>query len=176
MKKYLLFNKIYKYQKENDSKILEELIMQFSPLLKKYASKISFEDSMQDLTVTFIEIMLKLPLDKVNEDKYILAYISTSIKNKYLSLSSDQYKNSIIDYQPKDLLENIIKDFNYDDISKFELLNSMDSLTNKEKFIINSIFFKDISVIDISKKLNESRQSVNQVKLKALKKLKKELL
>lgn len=142
MKKYSLFKKIYKYQKEKNSTILEELIMQFNPLIKKYASKISFEDSMQDLIVAFIEIMRKIPLDKINEDKYVLSYISTSIKNKYLSLLSNQYKNSIIDYQPKDLIENIIKDSNHDDISKFELINSMNSLSNKEKFIINSIFLK----------------------------------
>ena len=170
MQETTLLNKIKMYQKNYDKNILEELILKFTPLLKKYASKISFEDSMQDLIVAFIEILRRIPLDKTREDKYTLAYISRSIKNEYIKLLSKSFKNNIF-YYDEDLIQNRIK--SYDITEKIELLELFKVLSDREKYILYLIYFKDISIVNIAIELNTSRQYINQVKLKALKKLRR---
>lgn len=171
MKRITLYNKIYTYQKLHDKSDLNELIEQFKPLLKKYASKVSFEDSMQDLIVTFIETLNKIPLNRIKDEKYILSYINTSVKNGYIKISSKNAKHSNIFCS--DILENMIKE--YDDISRVEMIDLLGILSNREKCILYYIFFKNIPIEIISKKFNTSRQYINQTKLKALKKLKREL-
>lgn len=172
MKTSKLYNRIYNYQKVHNKNDLEELIIQFEPLLKKYAVRVSFEDSMQDLIVTLIETLNKIPLSKIKEEKYILSYITTSIKNKYINLSLKNSKDSKVFYE-SDILENIVKE--YDDISRIDMIDLLDVLSTREKYILYCIFFKNISVGIISEKLHTSRQYINQTKLNALKKLKKEL-
>lgn len=172
MKTNKLYNRIYKYQDLHNKNDLEELIVQFKPLLKKYAVRVSFEDSMQDLIVTLIETLNKIPLSKIKEEKYILSYITTSIKNAYIKLSSRNSKDSKVFYE-SDILENIVKE--YDDISRIDMIDLLDVLSDREKYILYCIFFKSIPIEIISKKFHTSRQYINQTKLNALKKLKKEL-
>lgn len=122
---------------------------------------------MQYLIVAFIEILRRIPLDKIREDKYTLAYISRSIKNEYIKLLSKSFKNNIF-YYDEDLIQNIIK--SYDITEKIELFKV---LSDREKYILYLIYFKDISIVNIAIELNTSRQYINQVKLKALKKLRR---
>lgn len=172
MKNTSLYNKIATYQKLHNKTDLSELIEQFEPLLKKYASKISFEDSMQDLIVTLIETFNKIPLNKIKDEKYILSYINTSVKNEYIKLSSKNSKDSNIFYE-SDILENVVKE--YDDIGRVDMIDLLDNLSNREKYILYYIFFLNMPIGIISKKFHTSRQYINQTKLKALKKLKREL-
>lgn len=176
MKKYELYNKINDYQHFHSKADLEILITQFEPLLKKYAYKLSYtEDSIQDLTVSFIEIMRKIPLDQIKDEKHILAYITSAIKNKYIKISTINSKYSKFIYE-SDILENTIKEEADDDINRVEMLDLLNILSNKEKYILYCIFFKNISILSISKKLHTSRQYINQTKLNALMKLKRELV
>ncbi|MGL4570469.1 MAG: hypothetical protein ACRDCB_03540 [Clostridium sp.] len=46
---------------------------------------------MQDLIVAFIEILRRVTLNKTREDKDTLTYISTSIKNEYVKLLSENF-------------------------------------------------------------------------------------
>lgn len=172
MKNYALYNRIYNYQKLHNKNDLEQLIVQFEPLLKKYAVKVSFEDSMQDLIVALIETLNKIPLNKIKEEKYILSYIAKSIKNKYIKLSSRKSNDSKV-LSESDILENIVKE--YDDISRIDMIDLLDVLSTREKSILYFIFFQNISIEAISKKFHTSRQYINQTKLSALKKLKREL-
>lgn len=173
MQDITLLKKISIYQKIGDKDILEELILKFTPLLKKYSiksSKSSFEDSMQDLIVTFIEILNKIPLNKFNEDKYILSYISKSIKNKHISLLSENFKENLF-YYDENLLKNKLKF--YDLTERIELLELFKILSIKEQRILYLIYFVDMSIVNIANKYKTSRQNINQIKLCSLKKLKK---
>lgn len=167
-----LFEKIHKYKIYRDKVLLQELIEQFNPLLKKYSCKSEFEDMLQDLTVFFIQLLDKIPLNELKEDKYILSYISKSVKNKHINLINISIKkNSYLEYFDFiDIKKNVNDEF--DIIDTFDLLSK---LNKREFLIIHSLFFKEMSANEIAKSLNISRQAVNQIKLKSLNKLKKEL-
>lgn len=139
MKNTILLEKIRNYQNSKNPIILENLILQFTPLFKKYASKLSFEDSMQEFYLLFIKIVNKIPLNKLTEDKYVISYINSSIKNKYINLSKKNFKDSSV-------LELDYKYFKEEKSSKcieeIDLILSLSNLSEKENYIIYSIFLR----------------------------------
>lgn len=56
--------------------------------------------------------------------------------------------------------------------SNIEILDTLNNLTEYERWILSEIFFSGYTVNELSKTLRKSRQSVNQVKKRALDKLK----
>lgn len=52
----------------------------FEPLLKKYSSKLNYEDAYSDLQLFLIELVKKLSKNALSntEDKYYLSYIINS--------------------------------------------------------------------------------------------------
>ena len=168
----------------NDSAVLN-LSALFNPLLEKYAYKLSYEDAYNDLLLFFIELIKKLsrnPLRK-QEDKYYLSYIKNSIKNKYIELLK-HHQRTLNDIVP-DIIEDddgnqtdIIDNLNsvYDDYSMILLDDIKAILTNNEYEIIKMIFYQNYSIKEISEIKGISRQCINQYKLRALKKLKDNLL
>lgn len=171
---YDIYFQIKRYHDTKDEQILLNLIEDFTPLIKKYSKKLSYEDSFQDLMLTFITVINKISLNSYKEDKYILSYINTSIKNSFYNLNNKYctIKNNelIVD----STLPNYGTEVSFD--SNFFITYSLDKLTPKEKLIINYLYVNDMKVIDISKKLKISRQAVNKTKNNALRKIKRELI
>lgn len=165
MKDKDLFYKILNYKLTANKYLLEDLINDFIPLIKKYFNKLNSEDSTQDLILTFIESINKISLDKFDEDKYILPYINKAIKNKYHRLYNEKIKNDRVINDDSIL---IYKGKNDDELNVL-----IECLSYKEREIISLIYFKNISVVDIANKYKTSRQNINQIKLRSLKKLKK---
>ena len=56
--------------------------------------------------------------------------------------------------------------------TNIEILDTLNHLTEYERWILSQIFFSGYTVNELSKTLRKSRQSVNQVKKRALDKLK----
>lgn len=134
-----------------------------------------YDGAESDLTIAFIEILNKIPLEKatMKNSKFILAYINTSIKNKFIKLS--KYNNAFLYNEIKLNLE-ITMDCNNNSIEDSLILNSaLSNLSKYQRKIIIDKFFKEKSDIEISKELEISRQAVNKTKNIALKKLKKYL-
>ncbi len=65
-----------------DENAMIELITRFDPLLKKYASKLNYEDAYEDALLFFIELIKRLRLDTL-KDGVIVTYINVSIVNYY---------------------------------------------------------------------------------------------
>lgn len=173
MKDKNLYFLIYQYQNENDDDSLLLVLEQFTPLIKKYARKLSYDGAQTDLIIYFIELLKKIPLNKqMKEDKYLLGYISTSIKNHYIKLNKSYYK--ILTNETKlnlDLTtpELIIDNFQNDFIENTIVLNlALSKLSECQKKIIIDKFFNQKTDIEISKELNISRQAINKTKNKAL--------
>ncbi|WP_035288609.1 sigma-70 family RNA polymerase sigma factor [Clostridium sp. KNHs214] len=168
---YLLINK----WKSKDKDALLILIQKFNPLIQKYSKKLMYDGAESDLTIAFIEILNKIPLEKatMKNSKFILSYINTSIKNKFIKLS--KYNNAFLYNEIKLNLE-ITMDCNNNSIEDSLILNSaLSNLSKYQRKIIIDKFFKEKSEIEISKELGISRQAVNKTKNIALKKLKKYL-
>ena len=60
--------------KFGDKLAMEQLLHKFHPLLKKYANKLKYEDALSELTLFFIELVHKIPmqmLQSANEGKLV---------------------------------------------------------------------------------------------------------
>ena len=74
--------------KFGDKLAMEQLLHKFHPLLKKYANKLKYEDALSELTLFFIELVHKIPmqmLQSANEGK-LVKYIDTGVQNQYYYL------------------------------------------------------------------------------------------
>lgn len=70
----------------HDSLAMEALVRQFLPLLKKCAGKeydSPFEDALSEMTLQFMEFILKLPLDELrsHDEGTLVCYITTCVRN-----------------------------------------------------------------------------------------------
>lgn len=164
--------------KMNDTESMEKLCNQFFPLMKKYAIKLNYEDSYNDLRLCFIECILKIPLDSGNfvlSDAYILSYIKKSIYFKYIALSKKLQENTYrnITYDNDDfILDKITYKENLgnleDELFKTDIRNI---LTDKEFNICILKFIYRYTDKEIAERYGVSRQAIN----KTVNKLKQKL-
>lgn len=85
-----LYDIIKNYKQGNKDSIIE-VIELFNPLLNKLERQSNCCDIKSELIIFMIELMDKLPFEnkKFCHDKYIVSYISKSIKNKYIHLNKN---------------------------------------------------------------------------------------
>jgi len=155
--------------RSGNSNDLYNLILKFNPLLTKYSKLLNYEDAKCDITLRFIEIINKMPINKkFTADKFILSYINKGVRNSYTNISRNKNKIDTGEY----ICE--IQDFNnkIDFHSNLEFYDLLKYLTHKEKQIIIFKYFNCLSDIQISKKLSISRQYVNKLNRQALHKIK----
>lgn len=163
-----IYKKMEKAKTNND--ILLELIQTFNPLIRKYSLLLNmdYEDAISELTLEFIKIVKSFPAKKEYiSDKYILSYISKSIRNAYITKSIELAKLKIVYFDDSFNWEPAC--FQYSTLWIDELLLKLTS-TQKEVFLLR--YYYGYSVVEIAKKLSISRQAVNQAKNRGLKKLK----
>lgn len=160
--------------KENDNKSIERLILIFEKIINKYSRKLDSEDTKQDLIIFLINIVFNMKITQQSSytDKQIFSYISKSLKNEYIRLSKSKDKRTKLEVCFDDAsLDEAIETY-----SNIEVLDLLNSLNSYEKYILELIFIYQFTVTDISKLLNKSRQSVNQTKVRALTKLRKNII
>ncbi|HAG43745.1 MAG TPA: sigma-70 family RNA polymerase sigma factor [Clostridium sp.] len=156
--------------KNRDSKCILEIINKFNPLIRKYSNLLSYDDAEQDLIVSLIEIVYKLPLSTISNkspDKYIVSYIHFSLKNKYIYLSK---KQSLLLKQSDELNLTICEDpiMPYDLYNSIFIKDLLSQVTELQKNILILKFIQNYSETEISNILDISRQSVNRAKNRAL--------
>ena len=173
MIEYEIVEKIKTAQKDEAG--MRDLIDVFTPLLKKYAHFLNTEDAYDELLVDFIELIMGMKLNNLRnmDNKTLLLYIKKSTYHGYLKRKKEynEYGNQIA-YSVDDLSDKpFTKDLAICD-SYEEMRDICEKcLTKAENETIVMIFQCGYSVVDIAKRKNVSRQAVNQIKMKALKKL-----
>ena len=164
---------------QGDQEAMLQLIEQFTPLLKKYAYKLHTDDALSELTLKLIELVHAIKLDKLNSDTNgaIVNYIANSIRHAYIALL-------------KVMLSTAAECISWDmltDAQKFEqpdhsagdtgeqqfrqLLCEWPALTKKEQEVLLLSIYYEYPSAEIAKMLFSSRQNINQIKLRALKKM-----
>lgn len=170
MKNSLLI-KIINAQKNHEENLVM-LINDFAPLLKKYAAKMNDEDAFADLRLEFIEIILGIDTEKFSNyvEPQILSYIKTSVHNAYIKLSKKKcdYENNTF---PVEDVRDELEKSHYDEYENIFLEDIKKYLTENEFDVIYKHFFCGFTVSDIALIKKVSRQAVNQVKTRAIKKL-----
>ena len=168
-----LLNKIIEAQNDHEEK-LTVLIEDFTPLLKKYASRMNYEDAFADVRLEFIEIILGIdPKRFVSyKEAQMLSYIKISVRNAYIKLSKNKCEresHSFLVDEVRDELEKSQND-NYENIFLYDIKKY---LSDSEFDVIYKHFFCGITINDIALLRGVSRQAVNQIKTRAINKLSK---
>lgn len=141
----------------------------FEKLLIHYANQLKDDDLLQELSGFLVELLNIISLDKFNMDTSIdlQKYIAVSIRNKYISYSKEKqaYNKFCVGF-----CEEIAADKG--EIEAFEnnmfLSKGLSQLTKKQRQIIIYKYIYEYSDIEISQRLNISRQAVNRLKTRAL--------
>ena len=158
-----------------------ELIQKFSDLFKKYARKLNYEDAYQDIVVFFIEIIKSFKLEKLQckKDEIIVSYINVSIINFYkksigklITVGKEIVLSDLSEEQAYYVDVQMAKE---DAKDIFMELGMKNVLNENEYRVIYLIYSQGYTTAEIARTSNKSRQAVNQLKHRALIKIKNSL-
>ena len=161
-----------------DKEAMQELVDRFTPLMKKEAKRLAYEDAYEEIRLFFIELIdsIKIETIKLKEDGGITSYINVSIINFYNkeTMKNDRRKKEIVVSALSTEQEYYVekKLSKEDKINLFIELNMEEKLTPNEYRIIYLVFIEGYSAAEIARSMNRTRQAVNQLKKRALKKIK----
>lgn len=155
------------------------LIDKFSPLIYKYAGLLGYEDAKDDLKCDFISLIFGFNTNGSisYDDPSVLSYIKKTIHHSYIARSILQDLNkqcrpmSTLSESEQFHIESVsAKTDDYESL----LIGEMKGILNNHEFaIVYQHFYLGFSIEEIAQRLKTSRQSINQTKKRALKKLEK---
>lgn len=156
-----------------DKDAMEELLIAFYPLIKKYARKLSYEDAEQDLVLFFIELVNFLPVEKFQqgEEGQIVSYIQKAVIHQYYKLDK---KNRNYDLYWEDSGMEPAEDIASNEANG-ELSLLFQCLSEKQRRVLELRIYHQFSDSQIGEMLGISRQAVYKDRKNAIKKLKEEL-
>ena len=162
--------------KNGDETSILNLIERFSPLLRKYARKLNYEDSFLDMQLAFIEMLHAVQPYKLNStsDGAVVKYIQVSMHNAYVKLLKKYIRSSF----PAEELDT------YTDAQFYKRVKPQKSepngsskppgvLTKKESYVLHGIYGLGYTAAEIARQNGVTRQNVNQVKKNAMEKLRR---
>lgn len=163
---------------QGDQAAMLELINRFQPLLKKYARKLGYDDAYEDCLLFFIELVKFMDLKKLNDrnDQAAVAYIKVSVKHFY-----DKRIRKVIEKNQEIAFSDLSKEQKYyveaktakpDEKDIFIEFGIDKRLSPKEKLVIYLVYVKGYTTSELARELLKSKQTVNQLKKRALGKLK----
>lgn len=175
-----LLNQIKLAQKTKGTELLD-IIEKFKPLVCKYAGLLINEDAKNDLECHLIDVLLKIDASGFSEsgDNALIAYIKRSLYHRYIYLSkrenreqkltpfSSLNKRDLAIMERNSSISNPTDDLMISEISKW--------LNKKEFEIIYMHYIIGIPISQIARNFSCSRQSINQTKNRALKKLREHI-
>lgn len=176
----MLYDLINSVQKD-DKEAMTELINKFHPLLKKYAAKLNYEDAYEDIVLYYIGLIKSINLDQLvcTRDEVIVSYINVSIinfyKKKVLKLINDKKEIVLSDLTEEQMYYADVKSAVEDKTDIFIEFGLRDLLSDNECRMIYLIYVEGYTTAEIARLSNKSRQAVNQLKNRALKKIKNAL-
>lgn len=142
-----LIERIALAQKERGF-VLEEIINDFTPLIKKYSFKLGYEDSKADLQLDFIDLICSFKVKSFtpNDDPYVLAYIEKTMRNSYIRHSKTEmhYRSHCtlfgeLTENQKDLVDETVASCDwYNEVDTRQLLKY---LTGRQFKVIHSLFY-----------------------------------
>ena len=157
-----------------------KLMERFERLLKKYARLLRYEDALSDLTLEFIRLIRAIRLERLasNNDGALVNYIVQAVKHSYYKLVKQavevSYQETCFTDLSEEQLHKVDAQNATDDTDEwFEFLSHFPAgvLTERAQSILTKEFYFGMSSAEIAEQEGVSRQSVNQIKQRALKKL-----
>lgn len=161
--------KLLKRYKAGDKEALDQIIVQMTPLVKKYAGRVHFmekEDSMQEFYITLLETIKYL--DENKSEGECLAYMKRSVMHKFAKMCN-QYITDIKVISGDEALSTIeTGGFSDTDILiciDFEkYIQNIERKSTLKGSILRKFWYENKSDADIADSLKVSRQYVHRVK------------
>ena len=161
--------------KKGDDKAFEKLKELYKPLFRKSAGRIP---TLATEIMSAVYEAFWLAVKKFDEGKHVpfAAYLKKMVRCAAFGAYRNEIKFAERHFLPPE--EN--NPINYteserDDIGEFEvredILNAMEYLTDREKEVINAIYFKGLNTVETGKFLGISKKTVSDAKIRALRKL-----
>lgn len=169
-----LYSLVLLAQNGNDDALIS-IISKFNPLINKLSRKLSYEEAETDLVIYFIEIIKNVDLNKFNQEceGKLVSYINVAIKARCIDLFRKYIKNKLTEVELNVAITQESKnDNNMEDYLFIYQVVDMAKLTKTQKDFIIEKFIYERTDLEISKKFNVSRQSVNKTISRALKNIK----
>lgn len=174
----MLYDSIQRAQAGSDKDMME-LVLKFTGLLKKYGRKLGYEDAENDLTADFIELIRYFKLDKLHNtsDGAIVNFICQSTYRAYLKRLKNEVEKKLAVVSFEDLTPLQLQQADRGVATEIE--ESISSyfpgvgLTSMEMMVLKAVYEKGYAVSEVATSFGVSRQNVNQIKKRAIMKLKK---
>jgi len=181
------FNKVLEGALEGDDESVEKLFDMLKPLILSVSSKFYFGDMDRDDLLQEGRLMILESLANFNRDKgvHFLGYIKSKLKYMYMNLNKEKnYEVSLNtrvelgegSVELMDILEDESVDIEGDFLNKVDvenLRNSLGFLTSREYQVVNMYYLENMSMKDISRKLDLAYRTVVNTKVNAVEKLRK---
>ena len=168
---------------QGDPDAAEALLLKFDPVLKKYSRKLLQEDAYQDLTLALLEMIHTLAPERLRckEDGALVNYITRAVRNSYLRLLNQSFHQPKISFSLDDTEESQpaedipVQQDTCEARDFMDLLQLCPTLTPKESIVLTLVYYWGYSSTEIAKHFSTSKQNINQIKRRALAKLRKEI-
>lgn len=159
----------------------EYLMNRFSPLLYGYAKKLYKEDAFEDIQCDFWEVIMQAPLEnlRASEDCVLIRYFERAVQSKFIKrlkkVIDEKNTLSYADLMDQDKYKIECDTAVWDDHSRGFFHSIKGLLNEKEYNVICALYYNEWSVPELAQELGVSRQNINQIKNRALKKLRSAL-
>lgn len=161
---------LIKLVKKGDSKALNTLLELYIPQLTAFFRYIRVaEDYIEDLIQETFEKMIN-NIDSFDENKKFSTWLMTIGRNLYV----DQYRKKIKseEFIANEKFDNSFSDPENEAIGKLNVEELLNSLSEKERFIIEMRIFKEMPFADISEITGESETSLRSRFFRVINRLK----
>lgn len=155
--------------KNKNKNAIQEFVETFNPIIKKYGKRMG-EDGENELRLFTIELIFKLPT--LNNAGKIVSYVSTSIKNYFYKKSYINKSVSLYEL-PLEYNDELYSQSHLEFLDeKIILKDLIKKLSTLQQYIIHRKFYLGYPESYIANELNVSRQAINNIKKRAITKLK----
>ena len=157
-----------------DKESMMFLIEKFKPLLICRANKLHYEDAMNDLLLSFIEGINKIDINRLRcvNDGTITNYIVKIVRHAANYYNKHNHQGVPASLLPNGQTDGFVKKYyEDDDIFSLLLLNLKEFLTIREQQVILSVYVYGYSVSQLAAMQGVSRQNINQIKNRAMRKI-----
>ena len=130
------------------------LLQQFQPILKKYGRKLWGEDGLEDMTAAFLQVIHDMKPEQIRcrAEGAVVQYLVQSVRHAYERLQRERMRQPAIAFS----------------------LNEMEEQTEKETYVLEQVYYWGYTAAELAPGMGTSKQNVNQIKLRALGKLRRQ--
>ena len=163
-----------------DEKVLDSLLLQFDPLLQKYARMLGYQEAYEELYHALLILLLELDIRKLDNpsDGAAVNYIRHSVYHRYIALSRRR-RQYVKNYAPFDAcaereVASRPEAERENDELKFIERDFLRCFLKEDEYEVILLHYVDgYTIREIARMKHITRQAINHKKLKALEKLRK---